>query len=406
MKRYETRITNQIRKAIRVLAGIGTFGRCHWLVILILSLVIPAFLRAQPMQVGVYYYPWHGRFSGGHGFTDTLRDRLVPKQGPAIGRYSNHSAATTAAHIDQSKRGKISFWAVSWWGPNSAEDVTFRNSILGHPRAGELKYCIHYESPGRLGKFESPDYSKLTDDFRYLARTYFANPNYLRINDRPVVVIYLTRAYFNTPASRSAISGLKETMQREYGYTPYLIGDDLFGGTVNVERAKLWDAVTDYDVYGTVLQSNGSTQKALDVLTEHYRDAKARANAVGVGFIPTATPGFNDRGVRDGHRAAPRYRTDVPNAPEGSLFTDMLDQAVLPNLDPKTNNILLITSFNEWHEDTQIEATTDAPATSTDDSGNNRYTQGLNYPGYGNLYLDILAKRAGKNADLGLRNAE
>jgi hypothetical protein len=49
----------------------------------------------------------------------------------------------------------------------------------------------------------------------------------------------------------------------------------------------------------------------------------------------------------------------------------------------------MVTSWNEWHEDTQIEPVTPAPATNLDDGGG-YYTDGLYYNGYGMLYLNIL----------------
>ncbi len=66
-----------------------------------------------------------------------------------------------------------------------------------------MKYAVHYESTGRLGSFDNPTYSNLLPDFQYLAQNYFNNANYYRIDNRPVVFIYLTRAYFNTQAGQS-----------------------------------------------------------------------------------------------------------------------------------------------------------------------------------------------------------
>src|SRR5439155_21304674 len=102
------------------------------------------------------------------------------------------------------------------------------------------------------------------------------------------------------------------------------------------------------------------------------------------------SPGFNDTAVRSGHPAAPRYLTDVPGAAEGSLFSSELSQAALPSLDPAANNILMVSTFNEWHEDTQIEPTIIAGGTTVDDSGTKAFTQGHSYSGYGDLYLDPL----------------
>lgn len=45
----------------------------------------------------------------------------------------------------------------------------------------------------------------------------------------------------------------------------------------------------------------------------------------------------------------------------------------------------MVNSFNEWHEDTQIE-----PAQGTSTSLPETLTHGIEYDGYGELYLNIL----------------
>lgn len=338
------------------------------------------------IKVGVYYYPWHGPGIGGHHFRDTLRDHLVPRQEPALGAYSNKDPKVISTHIAQSVMANIDFWACSWWGPDSFVDQALREHILSHPMADRLKYAVLYESTGRMGSFDAPNYTRLQSDFTYLKKHYFNHPSYLRINNRPVVFIYLTRVYFRNRGAQ-ALADLRAAFP-----DVYLVGDDVFGKNYKSSYAAQWDAVTAYDVYGQTLGRFGSTIRALNELEVILRNARNEANRRGVGLIPFACPGFNDRGVRSGHSGAPRYLTDVVGSEEGDLFRAMLRDVVVPQVDPLAEKMLMITSFNEWHEDTQIEPTRGtAGVTNQDDSDTGyHYTEADDYADYGTLYLRIL----------------
>ncbi len=184
------------RVGLPVLCGIAGFGT-------------PTAL-ADPL-IGAYYYPWYLP-NNGHSFSQTLRPNLAPTQAPALGWYNSSSSSLISAHIDQSHQANINFWAMSWWGPGTKEDSCILNNILTNPRASELKYAVMYESSSNslLGPdFNKPDFSHFTQDFQYLAGHEFANPNYLTINGRPVVFIYITRAYFNTQTAHDAVANMR-----------------------------------------------------------------------------------------------------------------------------------------------------------------------------------------------------
>jgi hypothetical protein len=355
---------------------------------LLAALIFPQYARGEPV-VGAYYYPWYGTFEEGHTLKESLRWHLVPSQPPALGNYSSRDSKVIASHFDQSRRANISFWVVSWLGPQSAEEITFHDFILRHPRASELKYAVHYESEDRFGDPGNPNLGNLVPDFRHLAKRYFQNPNYLQIDSRPVVFMYLTRNYFNSPESRETVADLRAMMQAEFGVNPYIVGDDLGDGFV-AERAFLWDAVTCFDAYGMALKTHGSTAAALAALAKAYDAVRTAIGNDQLAFIPTASPGYNDKAARDGNPALPRYMTDNPNSREGEFFARLLREVVVPRVDPRANNILMVNSFNEWHEDTQIETSIVAPPTSRDDSGKDRYSEGHAYEGYGGTYLDLL----------------
>jgi hypothetical protein len=333
--------------------------------------------------VGVYYYPW---YRGGREWRRVMRLHLKPPQEPKLGRYRSDDPDVIADHIAQSAQAGIDFWAVSWWGPDTQTDVNFRDAILPHPDSGKLKYAVLYEATGRMGRFANPDYQHWIPDLTYLKERYFNHPSYLRINGKPVVFVYLTREYFRNQGA--------EVLQETRAKFPelYLVGDDVFGSDYQAAWAENFDAVTAYDVYGQSVGRFGGTRRAVDFLATNYRRAKAEANSVGTAFMPTIAPGYNDTAVRAGHPGRARYFTDQPDSKEGDLFRAMIRDVALPNLDPRCGRVLMVTSFNEWYEDTQIEATSGtAPASAKDDSDTGtHYTGGDRYEDYGSLYLDIL----------------
>lgn len=104
----------------------------------------------------------------------------------------------------------------------------------------------------------------------------------------------------------------------------------------------------------------------------------------GCAYIPSVMPGYNDRGVRDTGKA-PLSRRLTPKSREGSYFEASLKRA-LQLVDENADNLLMVTSFNEWHEDTMIEPVEIEVETSEPED----LTSGLAYVGYGTLYLDLL----------------
>ena len=170
------------------------------------------------------------------------------------------------------------------------------------------------------------------------------------------------------------------------GYDIYIVGDQVFGQPTNSSALGLLDGVTNYDVYGSMGAQGYAGQQKVDAYYAAQSKWQKLANAAGAAFVPAATPGFNDKGVRDGHPAVSRKLTKTSEP--GSLFRTMLQQAA-SYTEPATEHMLLVTSWNEWHEDTQIEPVVEAAPTSLD-GRDGAYSEGLEYEGYGERYLDIL----------------
>ena len=85
----------------------------------------------------------------------------------------------------------------------------------------------------------------------------------------------------------------------------------------------------------------------------------------------------------------PLSRRLTEESEEGSLFKYQLEKA-LPLVDPQMDNLILVNSFNEWHEDTQIEPAVAIKENKDATTKPENYTLGVEYEAYGELYLEIL----------------
>ena len=334
-------------------------------------------------NVGVHYYPWY--YNDFHG-RQYLREHLVPAQLPELGEYNDRDKAIINQHLKWSHDAGVDFWSTSWWGPDSREDVTLLNHVFQNPNLGSLKIAIHYETQGRTNDFQ--DYSNLGPDITYLTNNYFTHPNYLKINGKPAVIVYLTRVLSDRGTLQSSLVAMRQAAT-DAGYQLYIVGDQVFGSPPDSPGdIALLDAIINYDVYGGMGATGYSGQAKVDAYYEAQAGWKALADSVGTDYAPAVTPGFNDKGVRTGN--VPLSRKLTQGDEFGSLFRAMLRGAKTVT-DPDIDHMILVTSWNEWHEDTQIEPVKEAPPTTVDDSPTGTdYTGGLAYEGYGTRYLDIL----------------
>jgi glycoprotein endo-alpha-1,2-mannosidase len=345
--------------------------------------------KIDSYNVGVYYYPWYyNDFHGGH----YMRELLVPPQYPELGVYNDRAAEVIGQHLKWSRDNGIDFWVTSWWGPGGREDVTTLNYILRHPNIGDTKIALFYETTGRTNEYST--YSNLRPDLAYIAQYYFGHPNYLKIDDKPVLFIYLTRDL----SARGVLANCLMTMRNaasSAGYNIFIVGDHAFGSAPSAAGdIALLDAITNYDVYGSMGARGYAGQASVNSYFRQQARWEQLAQSVDVDFIPSISPGFNDTGVRDGHPPLSRKLTAEDEF--GSLFRAMIIQA-REHVDADLGNMLMVTSWNEWHEDTQIEPVAVADSTSIDNSATgSAYTNGLPYEGYGTRYLKILWVETGK----------
>ncbi len=338
------------------------------------------------ITVGAYYYPWYGTdFHRGEGY---VRKELSTMQMPELGEYNDSDPDTIYQHFKWSAQANIRLWVTSWWGNGTREDVTTKDVILQHKMLGDHQIALFYETTGRIKESEGYSIHRVIPDIQYICSNYFDHPNYYRIDERPVLFVYLTRLLAGLDILDRVIEDMRLAAQ-EVGYDIYIVGDHVFQNAPDVDNLHppltILDAVTNYDIYGSMFQpSPYATEVGVRQHFQRVEAWKELASKQDCAFIPSVSPGYNDLGVRPEAHHGPLSRQLSADDPPGSLFQTSLQYA-RKLVDPAVGNLIMVNSFNEWHEDTQIE-----PAKGESTNLPEELTHGIEYHGYGEHYLNIL----------------
>ena len=297
-------------------------------------------LDAKLLLIGAYWYPWYG--ADGRHWREGYRGT------PLLGEYDSPDVAVIDQQVAWAAAYGVDFFAASWWGRGSFEDDVLRLCVPDSARARDFRFAILYESPGLLGvengkiNLDDPTKrAKLVEDFVYLAETYFAQPYYLRVDDRPVGFLYLTRIFVGDVAG--ALDAVRAAVFERTGQTLFIIGDEVYWHSPSRLRLSPFDGVTAYNMHTSV---PGIADGFADKVAKQYASWAYAAEQYDVTFVPDVLPGFDDTAVRPAAKHPP-----IPRSPE--LFAAQLRDAFA--LAGGEARIVMITSWNEWHEDSSVE---------------------------------------------------
>jgi len=324
-----------------------------------------------------------------------------------LGEYRSSDPAVIAQHISWASRYGIDFFTLDWW-PSKPERQATLDAFVASPLIEDIKFCIFYET-WDLGfdqtfgatTVDEQFAAKFIPDVKRLAERYFRHPRYLRLGERPVIFFYLTRTLVGDYPQ--LFNRLREELKE---FDPIFIGDEIFWFGIDQPRGEsqppqmireplpqriaLFDAITAYNFYESTDQTHAGYAKDsqflpdIEALLLKFRSVGQRP------IVPSVIPGYNDRGVRPKLEHYPVPRQFAENAAPDSLLEQMLQRVALPNVDPRLP-MVLITSWNEWNEDTAIEPLMAAPATNLDRSKTgSRYSAGYAYEGHDERYLQRL----------------
>ncbi len=258
---------------------------------------------AGTTPTAIFYYPWYGTLARDGAFQHWQQNGSTPPGDvaanffPSRGAYSSTDALVLAAQMTQISAAGVGEVIVSWWGRGSVEAARLP-AVVAAAHANGLAVGVHVEP------YSGRTVASVGDDIAELRP--------LGISD-----FYL---YASTELSDIAWSSLNRGLAgvRTFANTPY--------------AARAWaGGFTGLYTYDVLLYDGRSFPR----LCEQARRLKILC-------APSVGPGY------DARRATPDTRVKPRRA--GATYDAMWRAALRARAD-----IVTITSFNEWHEGTQIE---------------------------------------------------
>ncbi len=287
-------------------------------------------------QILAFYYGWYGTPSvSGRWVHWTNVDAAAERIGdtahyPAFGPYDSHDQAMLRKQVAQARAAGITGFIATWWGRGTFDDQGIPLLLSAAAGTGFV-VSAHYETV--TGKTPESRMIAAVTDLDYILQRYAGDKAWLRALGKPVVFVYDRAATQLTPAQWASVLA---KVRRDNPGGVIVVADTLEPAYISV-----FDGAALYNVTGN------TWHKPPGEVSYWAHGAYPKVAAVaGAGRISTATviPGYDDRELG---KPPPRPVTDRWG---GEIYRALWTAAVAANPD-----YVLITSWNEWHEGTEIE---------------------------------------------------
>lgn len=301
---------------------------------------------APTARIQAFYYGWYGSPATDGQWLHWNSNNHVPPDDidstyyPELGAYSSQDRAVVAQQMAWASKAGVGTLIYSWWGRGNYID---HNARLVLEEAAKQNIKVSWILEPYAGRTPA----SVVSDIHYLYDTYGNYPAFFRVSR--------STKYGNTTAARGVFyifqSNLHTATSSGNQWRPALDGlhtDAVYNGIVLGfgEDACYIDGCNDLDKeshFDGMFLYAGSPVYALG-----YPTMKAALDARNSIFVPTVVPGFNSSRDRAGDAVLPRYNT---NFCANRYTYDCTWDGIIQS----KPEWMSITSFNEWHESTNIE---------------------------------------------------
>ncbi|CAL8296563.1 unnamed protein product [Arctogadus glacialis] len=257
---------------------------------------------------------------------------------PALGAYSSRDPSVLEAHMQQLRTAAIGVIAVSWYPPGMKDDNGEPiDDIVAMLMDAAHKY--HVKVAFHIEPYRDRDEASMLKNIKYIIDVYGGHPAFFRhttTSGKVLPLFYVYDSYLLNSEQWAKL--LKHTESGSVRDTPY---DAVFLALMVDEKHKRDILTAGFDGLYTYFATNGfsygSTHRNWESIGTFCEDNNLL-------FVPSVGPGYVDTGVR------PWNFQNTRNRINGKYYENALSAALQAK-----PHFISITSFNEWHEGTQIE---------------------------------------------------
>ena len=320
------------------------------------------------ITLGAYIFPGWYRDTGRGDYPYRTHDEdsewkwAVAKQPaprPLLGFYDDSLPEVNDWHIKRALEHGISFFAFDWYWNAGEKRLarTLEQGFLKARYAAQMKFCIHWCNHAldwkRDGKPAPLDFSKpaLLQMTEYLADHYFKLSNYLTVDGRPVLLVYVPGALIQANGGPAGFRAVLEEMNRLLRAKGL---KDLYcvalGDGRNAAESG-FSAFSAYAYYGVDLDSKYEWKRGYSL---PYADMLKHFETMWQIYSARKEPHYIvPVGSNWDDRPRARKNATVITGRTPDLFEQHC-RASLTYIDPR-NNLAIIEAWNEWGEGSFIE---------------------------------------------------
>jgi hypothetical protein len=315
--------------------------------VLFLYTTIQSGTKQADKKVLAFYYNWYGNTSIYDGEPANVANQwlhwnennhnpptdLSANHTPVLGPFDSANNDTLATHLNWAMDSGIDGFICTWWGLDSDVNIKFEKSLrYTNEHNLNFTWTVYFESVQQRFKNGTEIYHHI----KYIIENYGNDPKFLKQDGRPVIFLYAT-GYNGIQTWTEAINLLHKD-----GLNPYLVADLGSIRAPTQTEVNLFDGFHVYNPVGAIVSNEDYNSQYAELA--YYSQINKRLSCY------TVIPGYNDFNVC--HCGATTGRNTYIEAPRrnGELYTEMWGRAIGSSAD-----WILICTFNEWHEGSEIE---------------------------------------------------